>query len=62
MRAKYKIKLGYGFRGNAFGMDNFTKIKELTSVTETHSRKARIYAEEKAEKAKLMAFAQVKDD
>ena len=38
-------------------LHNFTKIKELTSVTETHSRKARINAEEKAEKAKLMAFA-----
>ena len=29
-------------------MDNFTKIKELMSVSETFQRKARIYAEEKA--------------
>ena len=38
----------YGFRGNAFGMDNFTKIKELKVSPKLIQRKAGIYAAEKA--------------
>ena len=56
MRAKYKIKLVQKielvlrkcFRGNAFGIDNFTKIKELASVTETYSKESQDICREKS--------------
>ena len=40
-RGSFAKKLdGGGFRGNAFGVDNSTKIRELTSVTEIYSKES----------------------